>query len=98
MSVSMWEHLKFKHTFTCIVAGPTGSGKSTFCFKLLHNLNTLCTETEFKGGIIWCYSDATAVPREQLPKLGRSIKYQEGLPKEYGNPRGEASLIILDDL
>jgi hypothetical protein len=94
----MWKHLKFKHPFTCIIAGPTGSGKSTFTIKLLYNLNTLCTETQFKGGIIWCFSEETAVPREQLAKLGRSIQYQEGLPNEYGNPTGEASLIILDDL
>jgi ABC-type phosphate transport system ATPase subunit len=88
----MWEPLKFKHPFTCIISGPSGSGKSTFCIKLLYHLNTLCTETQFKGGIIWCFIEETAVPREQLAKFGRSI------PKEYGNARGEASLIILDDL
>jgi hypothetical protein len=59
-------HLKSKHPFTYIVAGSTGSGKISFCIKLLQNLYTLCTESSFKGGIICCYSEATAVPREQL--------------------------------
>ena len=45
-----------------------------------------------------CYSEETAVPREKLRKLGRSIKYQEGLPENFGNAQGEPSLIILDDL
>jgi hypothetical protein len=94
----MYEHLRFKHRFTCIVAGPTGSGKTSFCINLLRNLNTVCTESKFKGGIIWCYSEATAVPREQLCKLGRSIQYQEGLPENFGKAQGEPSLIILDDL
>jgi len=60
---SMCDLLKFKHPFTCIVAGPTGSGKSSVCIKLLRNLDTLCTESRFGGGIIWCYSEETAVPR-----------------------------------
>jgi len=67
-------------------------------FKLLENLDSLCTESNFKGGIIWCYSEVTAVPREMLSKLGKSIQYQEGLPENFGNAQGEPSLIILDDL
>jgi hypothetical protein len=94
----MWEHLKFKHPFTCIVAGPTGRGKTSFCIKLLRKLDTLCTESGFKGGIIWCFSEATAVPREQLSRLERTIQYQEGLPEDFSNDQGELSLIVLDDL
>jgi len=77
---------------------PTGSGKTSFSIKLLRNLDTLCTESRFGGGIIWCYSEETAVPRQQLDKLGLNIIYQEGLPENYGNALGEPSLIILDDL
>ena len=90
--------MKFKHPFTCIVAGPTISGKTSFVIKLLHNLKSLCTEARFEGGIIWCYSEETAVPSTQLEKLGLHITYQKGLPETYGNARGEPSLIILDDL
>ena len=94
----MYKLIRFKHHFTCIVSGPTGSGKTSLCIKLLQNLEKLCTESKFKGGIIWCYSEETAVPREKLRKLGRTIQYQEGLPEYFGNAQGEPSLIILDDL
>jgi len=94
----MCDLLKFKHPFTCIVAGPTGSGKTSFCIKLLSYLDTQCTEWRFRGGIIWCYSEETAVPRQQLDRLGLNITYQEGLPEKYGNALGEPSLMILDDL
>ena len=56
----------FKHPFTCIIPGPTGCGKTTFVIKLLRNLESQCTESRFEGGIIWCYSEKTAVPRQQL--------------------------------
>ena len=90
--------MKFKHPVTCIVAGPIGSGKTSFVIELLRNVKSQCTESRFEGGIIWCYSEETAVPRQQLNKLGLNITYQEGLPETYGNARGEPSLIVLDDL
>jgi len=94
----MCDLLKFKHPFTCIVAAPTGSGKTSFCIKLLRNLDTLCTKSRFGGGFIWCYSEETEVPLPQLDKLRLNITYQKGLPDNYGNALGEPSLIILDDL
>ena len=49
----MDDDVKFKHPFTSIIIGPTGSGKSTFYIRLLQNLNSLCTEQELNGGIFF---------------------------------------------
>jgi ABC-type dipeptide/oligopeptide/nickel transport system ATPase subunit len=95
----MGDDLKFKHPFTCIISGPTGSGKTSFCVKFLLNLDSLCTETNFDGGINWCYSEEKAVPSQQLASLKQSnIKYHEGVPDEIGGAYGRPSLLILDDL
>jgi broad-specificity NMP kinase len=94
----MAEDLKFKHTFTCIISGPTGSGKTTFCLKFLQNLETLCTEPTFAVGIVSCYSEETAITESQLSALRKNIRYHKGVPHEFGNERGTPSLIILDDL
>ena len=64
--------MKFKHLLTCIVASPTCSGKTSFVIKLLRKLESLCTDSSFKGGIIWCYSEEIAVPSQQLNKLGQN--------------------------
>jgi len=55
------DDLKFRHPFSCIVSGPSKSGKTSFCIRLLQYLVALCTESEFGGGIVWCYSEKTAV-------------------------------------
>jgi ABC-type dipeptide/oligopeptide/nickel transport system ATPase subunit len=96
----MGDDLKFKHPFTCIVSGPTGSGKTSFCIKYLQNLDSFSTETDFNGGITWCYSKKTAVPSLQLASLRTKIKYHEGVPeeKEIDDAYGRPSLLILDDL
>ena len=54
--------LWFKHLFTCIITGPSGSMNSSFCIKLLRNLKSLSTETKFVGGIVWCYGESNALP------------------------------------
>lgn len=92
--------IKFKHPFTCIVSGPTGSGKSSFTLKFLQHLDSLCTEPEFRGGIIWCYSEKAAVPERQLTSLPNKdvISYHEGVPQDFGNAHGKPCLIVLDDL
>jgi predicted ABC-type ATPase len=62
----MASDIRFKHPFTCIIGGTTGSGKSTFFICFLQNLDTLCTEPDYSDGIIWCYSEQSPVPRQQL--------------------------------
>jgi len=62
---------------------------------LLQNRDSLCNESEFGGGIIWCYSEKTAVPKsEHLPS---NTKYQGGVPDKFSGG-GKPRLVILDDL
>jgi hypothetical protein len=58
----MSHDLRFKHPFSCIIAGPSASGKSSFCIQLLQNLKSLCTKPSFDGGILWCYGEDNTVP------------------------------------
>ena len=79
----MSDDLKFKHPFTCIISGPSGSGKSSFCVRFLKNLDALCTELDFYGGVIWCYSEKTEIrsPTE-LPKKG-DVYFNEGVLTDF---------------
>jgi len=88
--------IRFKHPFTCIIGGPTGSGKSTFCIRFLQNLDTLCTEPNFPGGITWCYSEQSAVPRQQLAALRKNVQIHDGVPENSENAQGKLRLFILD--
>jgi len=94
----MSDDFKFKHPFTCIISGPSRSGKSSFCVRFLQNLDALCTERDFDGGVIWCYSKKTAVPSQtELPKKS-DVHFNEGVPTDFENAGGRPCLVILDDL
>lgn len=91
--------IRFKHPFTCIIGGPTGSGKSSFCIRFLQNLDTLCTEPDFPGGIVWCYSERSAVPGKELAGLrNKKVQVHEGVPENFENAAAEPCLFVLDDL
>jgi hypothetical protein len=96
----MWDadDLKFKHRFTCIINGPTGSGKISFCVRFLQNLDGLCTGPNFDGDIVLCHIENSAVPIDQLAWLGRRVHIHQGLPTTFGNPQEIPSLIIFDNL
>jgi hypothetical protein len=89
--------LRFKQPFSCIIAGPSGSDKSSFCIKLLQNLESLCTESRFDGGILWCYGEKNAVPSLKFVS-GKRIEFHEGVPENFENSERKPALIILDDL
>ena len=94
----MADDIRFKHPFTCIVSGPSGSGKSSFTLRLVQHLDSLCTEPNFSGGIIWCYSEKSAFLREKLTSLHKIVRFHEGVPQNFGDDHSRPCLIILDDL
>lgn len=80
---------RLSHPFSCIVSGPSSSGKSYFVVNFLKNLNQVC-DVSFKE-ILWHYS--IWQPDINIP----GVTFIQGLPDtdfDTTYPR----LIIIDDL
>jgi hypothetical protein len=93
----MSHDLRFKHQFSCIIAGPSASSKSSFCIKFMQNHKSLWTEPFFDGGILWFWGEKNVVPSQQFVS-GKRIQFHEGVPENLENAGGKPALIILDDL
>ena len=76
------------HPFPCVIAGPTGSGKTEFIKRLL----TTDSIVERPQRIVWCYG-AGAAPEERLP----DVEYVEGF-EDQGIDGRLNTLIVVDDL
>ena len=83
----------FKHPFTCLICGPTQSGKTEFTFKLLKNLGTLVSPVPER--VIWCYGEY----QEKLKNLPDSILFSDSISNAIEQiDRTKRNLVILDDM
>ena len=89
--------LPLKHPFTCLVVGPTGSGKSHFVARLLQNKDVMISPTPDR--IYWCYDEYQPLFEEvsnKLPKVQFLQGFREEIDQEINCTKN--SLLILDDL
>ena len=82
---------RLQHPFTCIVTGPTQSGKSYFIQRLLQHAKELISPPVDK--VVWCYSEWQPL----YETLSGSVEFHEGLPTDLSQPE-VCKLFILDDL
>ena len=82
---------RWKHPFTCMVAGPTGCGKTTFVARLLRNASTMIDPSP--GRVTWYYAEwESAYENLDIPNL----HLKEGLPTSFD--ASKRSIVVLDDL
>ena len=81
----------WKHPFTCVIAGPTGSGKTVWVSRFLAQIGLLMTPTPEE--IIWCYGEW----QPGYNKM-RGVTFVEGLTKIEDWQGHRRRLVIIDDL
>lgn len=85
--------LRWKHPFSAIVAGPSGSGKSVFVSRFIKHIREMC-DTEF-ASINWHYGTGGGVGNADDSK---GIVYIEGLPSLNDFDGKQPVLVIIDDM
>ena len=96
--VSVWGERSFfgmdprwKHPFTALIAGPTGSGKTCFVQKLINHLPEMTDPVPEE--VIWCYGEWQTGYQHM-----RGVRFIEGLPEVEQWQGDKRRLVILDDL
>lgn len=90
-------HIRFKHPFTALVAGPTSSGKTVFVRRLLKNFDQLTNiPVAHKLKVTYCYGQFQEGFNEPIPSV--DIKYEEGLVDEQYVKDNKPHIIVIDDL
>ena len=83
--------MPWAHPFTSVIAGPTGSGKSMFVRRFVHNIKHMMMPIPDR--ILWCYGEY-----QTLYGTVEGVEFQQGLPDLDALDSGEKHLIIVDDL
>ena len=88
-----WWNARWKHPFTCIVAGPTGCGKSTFVTRMLRHAAAMIDPPPER--ITWCYGEW----KEAYATMDLvDVRFEEGLSSESMFDSSTRNLIVIDDL
>ena len=82
---------RFMHPFTAIIAGPSSSGKSMFCMRLIRNARECIAPPPER--IVYCYSVYQTI-FDQFP----NVEFVEGLPDLNMFDGVKRTLLIIDDL
>lgn len=89
------EYLGFRSPFSCIVSGPSQSGKTFFVNQVLENHERLIDKfVQLK--VLWCYGIESDSTGNQLKNPSVFIRYLKGLPTEK-DLQG-FNTVIIDDL
>jgi len=86
----------FKHPFTCILAGPSKSGKTTLIQKILNQNSVLIDKPPTK--IVYCYSVWQPIFDYLQLQEDPKIEFNKGLPDFDQFDSNENNLLVLDDL
>ena len=83
--------VRLKHPFTCVVAGPSSSGKTQFVFRLIRHADRLVDPPPEK--IVYCYGEFQPSFLEFS-----QVEFHEGLPDVSSFDGRSRVLLIIDDL
>jgi hypothetical protein len=86
--------LPFKHPFTGICAGPTGSGKTELVKKIILHAKVMIDPPPQR--IVWYYAEHQQKLKDDLSRVG--VLFREGCPDLSEFDDGARTLIIIDDL
>ena len=98
MSQEKCQRFQLVHSFTCMVAGMTGSGKTVRVHSLLQQAQTVIDQPPER--IIWCYSQWQNA-YTQLLMMIPTLEFGKGIPKSLENDSyldvNIHNLIVIDD-
>ena len=80
-----------QHPFTCIVSGPTGSGKTVFTLKLIEHAQQVIIPPPER--IMYCYGEYQKVFDNYS-----NVEFHDGLPDLITFDGKSRNLLVLDDL
>lgn len=86
--------VKFRHPFTCLIAGPTCSGKSNITFKIIKYREKIINGKI--NSVVYCLPPFQTIDVPEFIKNDINVEFRSGIPDF--ETLNENCLVVLDDL
>lgn len=86
--------LRFRHPFSAIIAGSSGSGKTVLTRSLLSDYRAVTTIDKPRLKVWWCHGQDQELHREEIP--GVDVTYFSEFVSDFGDDKPD--LVVYDDL
>src|SRR5277367_1477020 len=91
-------HVKFKHPFTCLLSGPTGSGKTILIRKILKNFKLLFHNiNDVTLNVLWAYGQWQPLYNTVISD-NVNVQYIQDIPSFDDIKEFKPHVIVIDDL
>jgi hypothetical protein len=89
--------LEFRHPFTALVAGSTGSGKTHFVREILANYQLTTSIKKQRLKVLWAYGQHQELYNQSIaPNV--EVSYYDGVPTDTVLDEMKPDIIVCDDL
>ena len=82
----------FKHPFSCLIAGPSQSGKTTFVVRLIKHRYEMTHPVPKL--VVWHYSEF----QPAYERMSNEVTFKKGVPTDSQLKSFGGKLVIIDDL
>jgi hypothetical protein len=89
--------LEFKHPFTALVAGSTGSGKTHLVRAILSNYRQTTSIKKQRLKVLWAYGQYQALYNQTIAS-NVDVSYYDGVPTDAVLQETRPDIIVCDDL
>ena len=90
-------YFKFRHPFTCMIAGPTSSGKTVLVRRILKSYQLLTTIETQSLNVLWAYGVWQDLYTKPIAD-NVNVEYISGLPSKEEIMEYNPQILIIDDL
>ena len=88
--------IQFRHPFTCMVSGPTGSGKTLLVRRILKSYKLLINIKTNTLRVLWAYGQWQPLYNQTIS--GVIVRYVSGIPSIKEIREFKPHVLIIDDL
>ncbi|RWS22698.1 hypothetical protein B4U80_06806 [Leptotrombidium deliense] len=89
--------IQLKHPFSCLIAGPSFSGKTTLVINIINSITKISNINKNNINLLWVYGQREAIENIYFDQH-INVTFDDGIPTDAYLREKDVDLVVIDDL